>query len=82
MKTIILIALSLAYASVSFAKDTYVKPYTDKNGRYVPGHHRSTPNETKADNYSTYGNTNPYNGKEGKKKYDYDEMKNEDTSGE
>lgn len=43
----------------------YVKGYTKKNGTYVRGHHRTAPNNTVNDNYSTYGNTNPYTGERG-----------------
>lgn len=45
--------------------DTYVNPYTRKDGTYVEGHYRSSPNNTKMDNYSTQGNTNPYTGQRG-----------------
>ena len=42
-----------------------VKGYVKKDGTYVEPHQRTSPNDTKLDNYSTKGNTNPYNGKEG-----------------
>jgi len=32
------------------------------------GHYRSSPNSTQRDNYSTYGNTNPYTGQRGTKR--------------
>lgn len=44
-----------------------VRGYTRKDGTYVAPHHRSAPNGTKADNYSTRGNINPYTGKPGTK---------------
>lgn len=44
----------------------YVAPHTTKNGTYVDGHYQSNPNGTKADNWSTKGNVNPYTGEEGK----------------
>ena len=47
------------------AKDTYVSPHVTKSGNYVQGHYQTAPNETKLDNYSTKGNTNPYTGKAG-----------------
>ena len=76
MKRIIfaLIAFSLAFATCLTVTDasakgsTSVKSYTKKSGTYVPPHHRTTPNKTKSDNYSTKGNTNPYTGKKGMKK--------------
>ncbi len=42
-----------------------VQGYTKKNGTYVAPSHKTSPNHTKRDNYSTKGNVNPYNGKDG-----------------
>ena len=42
-----------------------VRGYTKKNGKYVAPYHRTAPNKTKTDNYSTKGNVNPYTGKAG-----------------
>ena len=42
-----------------------VSSYTRSNGIPVKGHHRTHPDYTKNNNYSTKGNTNPYTGKEG-----------------
>lgn len=47
--------------------DVYVNGYYKKNGTYVESHYRTSPNNTKEDNYSTKGNVNPYNGKKGYK---------------
>ncbi len=63
-KTLTLLALAIAFTSSAFA-DTYVRGYQRKDGTYVQGHYRSDPNHTKRDNWSTYGNTNPYTGEEG-----------------
>ena len=52
----------------SFA-DTYVRGYYKSNGTYVQPHYRSSPNSTTSDNWSTYGNTNPYTGKRGTRTY-------------
>lgn len=60
-------ALALSSAA-AVAKDTYVKGHVTKKGVYIPGHHRTTPNSSKNDNYSTQGNTNPYTGKKGTRK--------------
>jgi len=38
----------------------YYKPFT---GTYVAPSHRTSPNNTRLDNYSTRGNYNPYTGK-------------------
>ncbi|MES2183971.1 MAG: hypothetical protein V4505_05440 [Pseudomonadota bacterium] len=44
-----------------------VSGYTKSNGTYVAPTQATNPNSTKADNYSTKGNVNPYTGKEGTK---------------
>jgi len=41
--------------------------YTKSNGTYVAPSHATNPNSTKADNWSTKGNVNPYTGKPGTK---------------
>lgn len=66
MKAAILIAASLCLTGTAAAKDTYVKPHVRSDGTYVQGHHRTSPNRTTIDNYSTSPNYNPYTGKEGK----------------
>jgi hypothetical protein len=43
----------------------HVNGYTKKDGTYVAPHERTAPDATKANNYSTQGNTNPYTGKAG-----------------
>jgi hypothetical protein len=43
----------------------YVKPHIRKDGTYVEGHYRSSPNKSKLDNYSTQENVNPYTGQKG-----------------
>lgn len=40
----------------------YYKPSTS---RYIAPHYKTTPNQTKFDNFSTKGNYNPYTGKKG-----------------
>ena len=48
---------------------TRVKGYYRSNGTYVQPYYRSSPNSTRYDNYSYYGNYNPYTGKYGTKRY-------------
>ena len=48
-----------AYADVS------VDGYYRSNGTYVSPHFRTSPNNTISDNYSTWGNSNPYTGQKG-----------------
>ena len=67
MRTALCLALvaSLFAAPVIAGKSTHVDGYVKKDGTYVAPHYRSAPNDTKLDNYSTKGNSNPYTGKEG-----------------
>ncbi len=44
-------SLCFAEASESYAKDTYVKGYTRKDGTYVRPHIRSSPDAYKSNNY-------------------------------
>lgn len=63
-KTLIAIVLLASFAAPALA-DQYVNGYTRRDGTYVGGHYRSSPNGNFNDNYSTYGNTNPYTGEPG-----------------
>lgn len=45
-----------------------VSEYQRENGTRVDSYERTTPNETKKDNYSTEGNRNPFTDKKGYKK--------------
>jgi hypothetical protein len=51
------------------AADQWVSGYTRSDGTYVQGYNRSSPNNTVQDNFSYYGNTNPYTGSTGTNKY-------------
>jgi hypothetical protein len=44
---------------------TSVKPYTKRDGTYVQPHHRTAPNSTQRDNFSSRPNVNPYTGHPG-----------------
>ena len=57
----ILVTLSIS----AYAQSHYVQPYVTKDGTFVQGHYQTNPNGTRADNYSTQGNTNPYTGQQG-----------------
>lgn len=59
------ISIFLLLFSTSTFSDVYVQPYQRSDGAQVPGHYRTEPNNTRNDNYSTQGNTNPHNGREG-----------------
>lgn len=62
MKKIALTVLLFGVMSLANV-DVYVHGYTKSNGTYVAPYHRSDPDETKSNNYSTYGNTNSHNEK-------------------
>lgn len=78
MKKSILLALLLAFMSIfvfggnelAIAKDVYVDGYHRKDGTYVKPHYRSSPDNTRNNNFSTYGNVNPYTGERGTKPRD------------
>ena len=42
-----------------------VRPYTRRDGTYVQPHHRTAPNSTQHDNFSSKPNLNPYTVKPG-----------------
>ena len=67
MKAILtLIALTFA-ASPVFAKggSHAVRGHVTKNGTYVQPHRATNPDSSRANNWSSKGNSNPYTGKAG-----------------
>ena len=64
--TLAVMATGMMLAGSALA-DTYVSGYTTRTGTYVESYHRSDPNGTAVDNWSTKGNVNPYTGKAGTK---------------
>ena len=64
-KNVILLPLGLAMVAAASAKDQPVSGYVKKDGTYVAPHVQTSPNATKADNYSSKGNVNPYTAKAG-----------------
>ena len=67
MALLLFIVFSVANA---FA-DAYVNGHYKKDGAYVNGYTRSSPDSTNVNNYSTQGNSNPYTGSQGTKAQDY-----------
>ena len=59
----------LLFASINMFADQHVNGYYKSNGTYVDSYMKSSPNNTKSDNFSTYGNVNPYTGQVGTKTY-------------
>ncbi|MDO9533282.1 MAG: hypothetical protein Q7O12_14305 [Deltaproteobacteria bacterium] len=60
--------LILAWAMpimAQYGRDTTVQGYTRKDGTYVQPHHRTAPDNSRFNNYSTQGNVNPYTGQMG-----------------
>jgi hypothetical protein len=55
------IAAILVTSQIASA-DQYVRGYERSNGTYVEPYHRTSPNNTIRDNYSTRPNVNPYTG--------------------
>lgn len=68
MKTVLLTVLSALLFVSPLAADTYVNGYYRKDGTYVQPHYRSDTDSSKENNWSSWGNTNPYTGEKGYKK--------------
>lgn len=62
MKTVLVIALCIPTVAIA---DDLVRGHVNRDGTYVAPHYRTSPNNTRMDNYSTQGNTNPYTGQQG-----------------
>ncbi len=48
-------------------RDILVKGYNKHTGKYVLPYHRTSPDKTETNNYSSSGNINPFTGKIGTK---------------
>lgn len=66
MRLALLVALLLSVPALA-AKSVRVRSSVTKAGTFRMPHVRTSPNSSKADNYSTRGNFNPYSGKTGTK---------------
>ena len=64
MKTMLFASMLLTLPTFA-QRPVQVKPHITKKGTIVQPHVRTSPNQTRIDNYSTKGNVNPYNGKKG-----------------
>jgi hypothetical protein len=71
MKKLIICAALLLFAGSAFAYDVNVNGHyrdTNRDGykdTYVDSYHRTSPNNSRSDNYSSQGNYNPYTGQTG-----------------
>jgi hypothetical protein len=63
--TTLIIIIALATSAVG---QKAVRGYVKRNGTYVQPHHRTNPDHTQRNNYSSKGNVNPYTGKRGTKR--------------
>jgi hypothetical protein len=62
MKKLILGLACVALATPALAKPVSVRGHVRSDGTYVQPHVRSSPNNTRYDNWSSKPNTNPYLG--------------------
>lgn len=73
MKQIFLTLILIASVATAYAQSpTWVNGYINSSGQYVEGHFRTTPNQTRNDNYSTRPNVNPFTNEVGTKPRDED----------
>jgi hypothetical protein len=72
----LIVAALLALLSFSAFADNYVQGYVRSDGTYVPGHYRSSQDNTNTNNYSTQPNVNPYTGTQGSRAQDYSAQAN------
>lgn len=65
MRLILAIAAATLMLPVTASAQVHVRGYTRSDGTYVAPSVRTAPNSSRADNWSTQGNVNPYNGQQG-----------------
>lgn len=71
MRFTLILGLLAALITPAMAGDVTVRGYTRSDGTYVAPYHRTSPDSTINNNYSTRPNINPYTGQEGTKAPDY-----------
>ena len=70
LRIVTIAVVALAIVDFASASDRVrVKGHFRKDGTYVPPHYRTAPDGRFYNNWSTYGNVNPYTGEFGKKLY-------------
>lgn len=68
MKKLLIPLIFLFACNSTLAASHSVKGYTKKNGTHIAAHRQTNADKSKANNWSTKGNVNPYTGKKGRKK--------------
>ena len=54
-----------SFTGSSYSQPVHVGGYVKSDGTYVQPYYRTSPDETRSNNYSTSGNINPYTGEAG-----------------
>ena len=67
MKKLIILAFLFVSSIASAQAAGWVNGYYRSSGTWVPGHYRTSPDSSFSNNYSSWGNTNPYTGQRGHK---------------
>ena len=60
MRKIFLTIFFLIVSFLTFVSDLFIDGYYRSDGTYVKPHYRSRPDNSFENNYSSYGNTNPW----------------------
>ena len=68
MRKLLISAILLASSVASVQADVWINGYYNSYGTWVQGHYRSSPDSSFSNNYSSWGNTNPYTGRRGYKR--------------
>jgi len=65
LAAVLALAWAAPLAEASAQGSSQRRGYVTRNGVYVPPSHQTKPDGTKANNWSTRGNVNPYTGRHG-----------------
>jgi len=58
--SLLILVVTMLTTTAVFASDVYVNGHYRKDGTYVEGHHRTSPDNRIDNNYNYPGNKNPY----------------------
>ncbi len=65
--SILFVVFALAISAPVEGKNVSVRGHVTKQGKYISPNHRTSPDHSKFNNWSSKGNVNPYTGKAGTK---------------